>query len=99
MTKTDLYGSCMAPEILRFAHADPRAAARAAAQTKSDFRHNFSKKLSPGPKINLERRVSRFSTICAKNYVLELKIDKVTVILRLNSPFWRFSPVQLYLGT
>jgi hypothetical protein len=25
MTKTDLYGSCMAPEILRFAHQIPRA--------------------------------------------------------------------------
>jgi hypothetical protein len=37
-------------------------------------------KLSPGTKNGLERRVSRFSTICAKNQVLKLKIDKVTVI-------------------
>jgi hypothetical protein len=29
----------------------------------------------------VERRVSRFSTICAKTLVLKLKIDKVTVIL------------------
>jgi hypothetical protein len=40
----------------------------------------FGGKLSPGPKNGLERRVSRFSTICAKNQVLKLKIDKVTVI-------------------
>jgi hypothetical protein len=31
-------------------------------------------------KHGLERRVSRFSTICAKNQVLKLKIYKVTVI-------------------
>ena len=41
------------------------------------FRHNFSKKLSPGPKNGLERRASRFSTICAKNQQLKLSIDKV----------------------
>jgi hypothetical protein len=36
--------------------------------------------MSPGPKNRLESCVSRFSTICAKNLVLKLKIDKVTVI-------------------
>ena len=36
--------------------------------------------MSPGPKNGLESCVSRFSTICAKNQVLKLKIDKVTVI-------------------
>ena len=50
------------------------------------FRHNFSKKLSLGPKNGLERRPSRFSTICAKTQVLKLNIDKVTVILRRKSP-------------
>jgi hypothetical protein len=35
--------------------------------------------MSPGPKNRLESRVSRFSTICAKNLLLKLKIDKVTV--------------------
>jgi hypothetical protein len=80
MKKTDLYGSCMAPEILRFARADPRAAARAAAPTKSGVRHNFSKKLSRGRKNGLvERRPQRFSTICTKIQVLKLNIDKVTV--------------------
>ena len=44
------------------------------------FRHNFSEKISPGPKNGLERRVSRFSTACAKNQVLKYNIDKVTVI-------------------
>jgi hypothetical protein len=38
MTKTDLYGSCMAPEICA---SDPRA--RGSTSTKSCFRHNFSK--------------------------------------------------------
>jgi hypothetical protein len=41
--------------------------------------------MSPGPKNglerHLERRPSRFSTICVKNHVLKLNIDKVTVIL------------------
>jgi hypothetical protein len=55
-----------------------------AAPNKSGFRHNFSKKLSPGPKNGLESCVSRFSTICAKNQVLKLKIDKVTVIRATN---------------
>ena len=50
------------------------------------FRHNFHEKLSPGYKNGLERRPSRFSTICAKNQVLKLNIDKVTVILRRKSP-------------
>ena len=43
--------------------------------------------MSPDPKNRLESCVSRFSTICAKNLVLKLKIDKVTVILDFNSPF------------
>jgi hypothetical protein len=43
-------------------------------------------KLSPaGPKNGVESCVSRFSTICAKNQVLKLKIDKVTVIRATNS--------------
>jgi hypothetical protein len=33
-----------------------------------------------GPKNGIERRVSRFSAICAKNQVLKLNINKVTVI-------------------
>ena len=43
--------------------------------------------MSPGPKNRLESCVSRFSTICAKNLVLKLKIDKVTVIRVTKSPF------------
>jgi hypothetical protein len=46
-------------------------------------------KLSSEPKNGLERRSnrsSRFSTICAKNPVLKLNIDKVTVIIRRKSP-------------
>ena len=50
--------------------------------------------MSPGPKNGLERRVPRFSTICAKNQVLKLKIDKVIVIrVHSNPPFWRTPPV------
>jgi hypothetical protein len=42
----------------------------------------------------LESCVSRFSAICAKNLVLKIKIDKVTVIrVYLIPPFWRTSPV------
>jgi hypothetical protein len=52
------------------------------APTGSGLRHNFSKKISLGPKNSLERRVSRFPTICAKNQVLNLIIDKVTGLLR-----------------
>jgi hypothetical protein len=61
--------------------------------TKSGFRHKSSKKISPGPKNGQERHPLRFSTICAKNQVLKLNINKVTTILRLNSPYWRPSPV------
>jgi hypothetical protein len=44
--------------------------------------------VSPRLKHGLERRVSRFSTICAKNLVLKLKKnDKVTVIRVSKSPF------------
>ena len=43
-------------------------------------------KLSPGHKNGLERRPSRFSTICAKNQLLKLNIDKVTVVLRRKPP-------------
>ena len=50
--------------------------------------------LSPGPKSGLERRPLRFSTICAKNQVLKLNIDKVTVILRLNFPFLAHPPCK-----
>jgi hypothetical protein len=50
---------------------------------KSDqiwFSSYIFEKMSPGPKKWLESCVSRFSTIYAKNQVLKLKIDKVTVI-------------------
>ena len=44
----------------------------------------------------LESCVSRFSTICAKNQVLKLKIDKVTVIrVTQFTPCGRPSPVVL----
>ena len=49
------------------------------APTKSGFLHNFSKN-SPGLKNGLERCVSRFSTICAQNELLNLNTDKVTAI-------------------
>jgi hypothetical protein len=62
----------------------------------------FREKMSPGPKNGLERRPLRFSTICAKNQVLKLKIDKVTVILRRKSPFWAALPctklISMYRG-
>ena len=48
--------------------------------------------MSPGPKKWLESCVSRFSTICAKNQVLKLKIDKVTVIRVTKCPFWATLP-------
>ena len=55
---------------------------------KSVFVITFRKKMSPGFKNGLESCVSRFSTICAKNQVLKLKIDKVTVIcVYANPPF------------
>ena len=65
--------------------------------------------MSPGPKNGLESCVSRFSTICAKNQVLKLKIDKVTVIRVYGScmasevwvimhqiPRGRLAPAQLF---
>jgi hypothetical protein len=81
MTKTDLYGSCMAPEVLVIMHQIPRARFSARA-TSPDlvFVITFRKKLSPGPKNGLESCISRFSTICAKNQVLYLKIVNVTVL-------------------
>ena len=51
------------------------------------FRHNFWKKCPQDLKNRLESCVSRFSTICAKNIVLKLKIDKVTVIRVTKCPF------------
>jgi hypothetical protein len=38
-----------------------------------------------GPKNGLERRVWQFYTICDKNQLLKVKIDKVTAILVLRS--------------
>jgi hypothetical protein len=65
---------------------------------KSVFVITF-RKMSPGPKNGIERRVSRFSTICAKNQVLKLKIDKVTVIrVHSNNHSWRHSLVNLVLN-
>jgi hypothetical protein len=99
MTKTDLYGSCTKFSTrvwhLRFAHAARALQPAYAAPTGSGFRYNFSKKLSPGPKSGLERRPLRFSTISAKNQVLKLKIDKVTVIIDLNCPFVAALPCSL----
>ena len=88
MTKTDMpyitagdlrTKSCAAARVA--AHADPAVYTRTLAPTGSGFRHNFSKELSPGPKNGLERRPLRFSTICTKNQVLKLNIDKVMLIL------------------
>jgi hypothetical protein len=60
-------------------------APRGSATTGSGFRHNFSKKLSPGPKNGREngreRRPLQFSTIYTKNQVLKLNIDKVMLII------------------
>ena len=50
------------------------------------FSHNFSKKISSGPKNGLEIRPSRFSTICTKDQLLKLNIIKVTVHLRRKLP-------------
>jgi hypothetical protein len=79
MTKTDLYDSCMAPEICA---CGPRA--RGGAPTGYDFRHNFSGKLSQGPKNGLERRVSQFYIVCDKNQLLNKNIGKVMEILVLG---------------
>ena len=53
---------------------------------KSVFVITFRKNV-PRTKNRLESCVSRFSTICAKNLVLKLKMDKVTVIRATKSPF------------
>jgi hypothetical protein len=63
------------------------AVPRGRAPTKSGFRHNFSKNCPQDLKNGFERCPLRFSTICAKNRVRKLNIDKVTVILRRKSPF------------
>jgi hypothetical protein len=47
---------------------------------KSVFVITFRENISPGPKNGLERRVSRISTVYAKNQVLKFNIDRVTVI-------------------
>ena len=66
----------------------------------------FPKKLSLGPKNGLsflgpfiiERRPSRFSSMCAENQVLKLNIGKVTVILRHKSSFLALPPVLRVLN-
>ena len=50
--------------------------------------------MSPGPTNSFGRCVWRFSTICAKNQVLKLNMDRVTLIsVHANSPFWLQDPV------
>ena len=51
-------------------------------------------KFSPGPKNDLERRVLRFSSICAKNQVLKLKIGKVRVIRVHANALTSYSPLS-----
>ena len=90
MTKTDLYGNSM--RRLHVGTSIPawrpaRGGPHPAAPTGSDFRHNFSKNYPQDLKDGLQRRPPQFSTICAKNQVLKINIDKVTVILRRKSPF------------
>jgi hypothetical protein len=51
-------------------------------------------KLSPGPKNDLERRVPRFSSICAKNQVLKLRIGKVRVIRVHENALTSYSPLS-----
>ena len=48
------------------------------------FRHNLPK-MNPGPKNGLERRVSQFHTICDKNQLLNINIEKVMAFLVLRS--------------
>jgi hypothetical protein len=61
---------------------------------KSVFVITFRKNV-PKTKNGLERCVLRFSEICAKNQVLKLNIDKVTIIsVHSNPPSWLPSPVQ-----
>ena len=58
----------------------------------------------PGPHNGLERRPLRFSTICAKNRVLKIKIEGVILILRHKCPLLVTLPcihriVQVYTPT
>ena len=78
MTKTNLYGSCMAPVWhLRPARRPTRGGPCGGAPTGSGFRHNFSKNCPRDLTMHsLERRPSRFSTICTKIQVLKINIDK-----------------------
>ena len=86
MTKTDLpYDT--AGEILRSEIPPPDQGVHT--RGRSDriwFSSKLFEKLSAGPKNDLERRPLRFSTICTKNQVLKINIDKVTTILRRKSP-------------
>ena len=52
--------------------------------------------MSLGAKNGLERRPSRFSTICAKNQVLKINIDKVTEIIDPKFPLPGASPCTNY---
>ena len=106
-TRSGRSGSCQNNSASRCQQvpADRRSPADPAVlYGRSVFVITFRKNLSTGPKICLERRFSRFSTICAKNQVLNLVIDKVTVILRRKGPFLANPPytyrcVQLYMYT
>ena len=62
-------------------HQMPRARAARVRSDRIWFSSELFEKLSPGPKNGPERRLLRFSTICTKNQVLKLNIDKVMLIL------------------
>ena len=49
------------------------------------FPSQLCRKWPPGPKNGIERRVSRFYTICDKNRLLNTNIEKVTAVLVLRS--------------
>jgi hypothetical protein len=81
MTKTDLYGSCMASEIFRFAHQIVRA--RVSAGTTSPdlvFVITFRKIVPRTYKVARKTPPAILYNSALKKQVLKIKTDKVTVI-------------------
>jgi hypothetical protein len=73
----------------------PRGARVGSHASHASHASHFSKNCPQDQKWSRETRPLRWSTMFAKNQVLKLNIDKVTVILDLNSPLWATPPVAL----
>jgi hypothetical protein len=75
-THTISFRRCICPGVHMYSGIARAGSTLAGANAQGKSSQPF-----PGPKNGLERRALQFYTICDKNQVLKVKIDKVTAIL------------------